>query len=388
MKIRLLAFEWKSFSQMDLESSLQECGVELGRFMYQFDIIQEDAYFDRNFEHVVRDGGYQGVISWNFWPLVAEVCYRVGIPYIAWVYDCPISYDIDKWAMYPTSYVFIFDKAEYEKYRNKGLPHVFHHQLAVNIKRLEEIQVTDADVDRLGCEVSFLGSMYDSKYDELSESFDEYESGFLDALTQTQQSIYGADILGDALSDEFMERLRHTLESKGVIQPCEQHLFNDWFFPFLSKRVSRRDRIMLLSEIGVRHDTKYFSYRGYPEIRGAVYSGPLSYDEDMFRLFKTSKINLNITARQITKGISLRALDIMGAGGFLLSNWQEELVENFEPGIDFVCYESIEDAVVKCEYYLVHEDERQEIARNGHEAVKRFDYSNQLKSIIETVFGE
>ncbi len=385
--IKLLAFEWKSFSQTDLELALEKSGVEIGRFMYQFDVIQEDAYFDRNFEKVLRKGAYDGVISWNFWPLVAEVCHRVGVPYIAWVYDCPIAYDIRQWAMYPTSHVFIFDKNEYEKYRQMGLPHVYHHQLAVNISRLESLIPTDADEARLGNEVSFLGSMYDSLFEDLSAALSAYKVGFLDALVSSQQCIYGADLIKPILSGKIIEEIQLELENNGTIQPCDADTFSEWFCRMVSKKVSRSDRIMILSELGRRFHVKYFSYQEYPEIQGAVYSGPLSYNEDMFKMFKVSKINLNITARQIPKGISLRALDIMGAGGFLLSNWQEELVENFEPGVDFVCYESIQDAVEKCEYYLEHEDERKEIAKNGHEAVKRFDYSIQLKKVLDTVFS-
>ena len=133
-------------------------------------------------------------------------------------------------------------------------------------------------------------------------------------------------------------------------------------------------------------DTKYFSYEKHDQIQGAKFSGMLGYKIDMFKLFKSSKINLNITYRMITKGISLRALDIMAAGGFLLSNWQEELVEYFEPGVDFVYYDSLEDAYNKAKYYLTHEDERKEIAQNGHKAVKRFDYQIQLKRVFEEVF--
>ncbi len=63
-------------------------------------------------------------------------------------------------------------------------------------------------------------------------------------------------------------------------------------------------------------------------------------------------------------------------------------MENFRPGVDCVIYESIEDAVAKAEYYLEHEEERQEIAHNGHEAVKRFSYENQLDKMFRIVFGD
>ena len=59
----------------------------------------------------------------------------------------------------------------------------------------------------------------------------------------------------------------------------------------------------------------------------------------------------------------------MGAGGFLLSNFQADLLDLFVPGEDFVYFESKEDMLGKIGYYLTHEEERQAIAKNGHDKV-------------------
>ena len=44
-------------------------------------------------------------------------------------------------------------------------------------------------------------------------------------------------------------------------------------------------------------------------------------------VFRNSRINLNITLRSIKSGIPLRCMDIYGAGGFLLSNYQTDLFD-------------------------------------------------------------
>ena len=62
----------------------------------------------------------------------------------------------------------------------------------------------------------------------------------------------------------------------------------------------------------------------------------------------------------------LRAIDIMGAGGFLLTNYQSDFLKDFVPGEDMGMYDSVEDCISKCEYYLKHEDERKSIALNGY----------------------
>lgn len=115
-------------------------------------------------------------------------------------------------------------------------------------------------------------------------------------------------------------------------------------------------------------------------------SGYIDYYEDMSKMFNRSKINLNITLRSILSGISLRALDTMGAGGFLLSNYQPELAELFEDGKELVMYYSRQDLMDKAAYYLEHDEERELIARNGQKKIiEQYDYSLVWEKIFSIV---
>lgn len=112
--------------------------------------------------------------------------------------------------------------------------------------------------------------------------------------------------------------------------------------------------------------------------------GSVNHREEMPMVFKQSRINLNITLRSIKSGIPLRGFDILGAGGFLLSNYQPELLDLFVPDEDFVYYESREDLLQKVDYYLCHEDERQAIARNGHDKVAaKHTYRHRVREMLD-----
>ena len=101
-------------------------------------------------------------------------------------------------------------------------------------------------------------------------------------------------------------------------------------------------------------------------------------------VFQNSKINLNITLRSIIYGIPLRAIDIMGAGGFLLTNYQNDFGLHFTDGKDFASYSDREDLYNKVEYYLKHEDERKEIAENGCKEVRaNHTYEKRLAEMLE-----
>jgi spore maturation protein CgeB len=100
--------------------------------------------------------------------------------------------------------------------------------------------------------------------------------------------------------------------------------------------------------------------------------GTADYYEEMPYIFHDSKINLNISLRSIRSGIPLRCMDILGNGGFLLSNYQSDFLRHFTPDEDFVYFENETDLLHKIDYYLSHEEERAAIAASGHDKVLKY----------------
>ena len=112
--------------------------------------------------------------------------------------------------------------------------------------------------------------------------------------------------------------------------------------------------------------------------------GPVRYYDEMPFVFQQSRINLNISLRSILSGIPQRAFDIMGSGGFLLSNFQSDFLDDFVPGEDFDYYESEEDLLGKIDYYLSHEKEREAIAQNGHRKIANaHTYRHRIRAMLE-----
>ena len=104
---------------------------------------------------------------------------------------------------------------------------------------------------------------------------------------------------------------------------------------------------------------------------------------EMPKVFQASKINLNITMRPSETGLSLRVWDILGCGGFLLTNYQAEIPEYFEIGKDLETYESMEELEQKVQYYLTHDEERIRIAINGYDKVAKFHtYELRISEMI------
>jgi spore maturation protein CgeB len=109
----------------------------------------------------------------------------------------------------------------------------------------------------------------------------------------------------------------------------------------------------------------------------------VDYYSVMPKVFAASLVNLNISLRTIRTGIPLRIIDILGCGGFVISNFQEEIAEYFVPGQDLEIYENLEDLFAKTKFYLEHDDARRQIAQNGFEKVQRdFTFQDRLSRMI------
>lgn len=136
--------------------------------------------------------------------------------------------------------------------------------------------------------------------------------------------------------------------------------------------------------MGKYFDTVIYTNPDARPIEGVNNLGLANYTTKMPRVFHRSKINLNISLRSILSGVPLRVVDILAAGGFLITNYQAEIAEYFEDGKELVIAYTPEDMVEKTAYYLSHDEERKEIAKNGQKKVyEKFAYTKLLPEILD-----
>lgn len=124
---------------------------------------------------------------------------------------------------------------------------------------------------------------------------------------------------------------------------------------------------------------------GFREM-GADYGGWIDNRTDLPKLYNASKINLNICLGKTAP--NLRFFEILACGGFLLTNYLDDLEKLFELDKEIVCYRDAKELREKAKYYLAHPKEREEIARRGHERVLReHTYKNRMKEMIDILKG-
>ncbi|NQZ59310.1 MAG: glycosyltransferase [Lentisphaeraceae bacterium] len=150
-------------------------------------------------------------------------------------------------------------------------------------------------------------------------------------------------------------------------------------------------RVFLLEHIRNKNLGIYGSRweRNFPlmsnELKAKISPDPL-WGESLHEHLHSSKIVLNITRSDFygaETGVNLRIFEALAAGAFLLTDYCVELEGLFELGVEIETYSSSEEFVQKVNYYLEHDQEREAIARRGHERyLKEYTWKHCVERMV------
>jgi len=141
----------------------------------------------------------------------------------------------------------------------------------------------------------------------------------------------------------------------------------------------------------LRIDMVNFLKANYPD-RFAVYGNGWANGDGSFnhsqpeeaKLYRGAKIAINVSHFDYERYNSDRILRIMGTGTFCLSKRYEGMSQDYQPGVHLGVFDTFAQLKENIDYYLAHEDERKEMARQGNERVKElYTFDKMVKSIIK-----
>ncbi len=337
------------------------------------------------------------VFSINFFPAISYTCDHFKIPYVCWSVDSPVAELFSNALKNEWNRIFLFDHAQYQFFHPVNPDHIFYLPLATNVKRWENVilNMTDEDFTTYGADVSFVGSLYTEKckYDALllaqsasksSSGLDKtssvhksdahvissYTQGFVAGLIEAQLKVYGYNFIYDSLNDRVIREIADA--DPDFYHGSDTYMNTDRYLTahqYIGIKLAAVERERTLSRLSKNFRVALYTHSDTSTLPDIDCRGGAGTLTEMPKIFHASKINLNMTMRPIETGLSLRIWDVLGCGGFLLTNYQAEIPEYFEIGKDLETYESMEELEQKVQYYLTHEEERVEIAVNGYEKV-------------------
>lgn len=329
------------------------------------------------------------VFSINFFPYISDICEKLSIPYVCWSVDCPVLELFSESIRNRQNRIFLFDYTQYLRFHPENPDCIFYLPLATNIDRWDSIMasLTPDEKAYYSSDISFVGSLYTEKNLLHSLNLSPYTTGLIHGIVQAQLKVYGYNFLEELTDTNLISTLKtadvNYLSVPKAYTNTDAYVAANYYLGFAT---AEAERIQVLNTLAQHFPVTLYTRGSTDSLHNVICRNGISTLTEMPKVFHCSKINLNITIKSIQSGLSLRIWDILGCGGFLLSNYQTEIPEYFELGKDLDCYESLSDLKEKVAYYLTHDDIRMEIANNGYQKVKQHhSYRQRLTTMLRIV---
>ena len=386
--MKVLIYRYGSICEPDVMMALDTLGVEHKEI--DVEIKRKDITPKETLDIVssaLNETHFDAVFSINYYPILSAVCNIYKVRYISWTVDSPVMELNSNTISNEWNRTFVFDRAEYDYFKNRGGNHIFHLPLGANVSRIQKYLETKGPNPKFGGDVALVGSLYTEKnpYQRFTKK-DSYLGGYLEAIMEAQSRIYGEFLLPKLISDEQLEEFKENLP--GFYTPPEDFDIDDKMtmcLLYLGSNVAVIERRRLLTLLGQKFSVNLYTgsdSRGLP----VKNCGLVKSLEEMPLVFRDAKINLNFTLKSIRTGIPQRVFDVLGCGGFLITNYQQEIAELLPNNL--VMFGGDDELMALTEYYLTHENERKEIAREGlADVTKHHTIELRMVTMFEQAFS-
>lgn len=341
-------------------------------------------------EAFIHDNDIDILISIHFILNLALVAYRNQRKYVVFLWDAPVVEIYNPLAKMDDIYISTFDKLDRQRFLDFGAKNVIYQPLCVNDALFdewnEEIQKTLQG--NYFHDISLIGQLYDENaYDRIIHKFPMNVRDFFDSIFEEVVFKWdGVNRIYGKTDREIIERIK--LASPDFVIPNRWELEDTEYFErtCLVHKAANIERVMVLNLLAEEYDvTLYTGGRKAAEktLHKVKIGPPVKAGKATALVYAGSRINLNIASHGIEQGTSQRIMDIMGAGGFVLSTYCPETAELFEEDKEIVFFKTPEELLDKADFYLTHDKERRRIAKAGHEKViKCYTYDKKIRELL------
>ncbi|MFD2612357.1 CgeB family protein [Paenibacillus gansuensis] len=139
--------------------------------------------------------------------------------------------------------------------------------------------------------------------------------------------------------------------------------------------------------------------QNYSKLSGSIRLGDWMSAEETANYYNGAKIVINLhrssedseinrNGRNIgAVSVNPRTFEIAGCGTLQLADLRGDMASVFTPGVEIASYTTPEELMQKIDYYLTHEEERQEIALHGlRRTMKDHTYKKRLYEMLSVIF--
>lgn len=299
------------------------------------------------------------------------------IPLVSLYFDNPFTFmseDIQQeLSAFPEYYYnFIWDSRLLEIARRQKIPHVFPLMLAADPNSFYPLPAS-TQISSL----AFVGGVKDTT----PEFGDSTVGQFLRDVLQRKTQQLDLPILA------ICEELFHLRQYRGILEIYlrEPHTF--WHNIYLPIHTLGSPLIRRFILNNIRKFPLDIYGPGEWNSDNLTFHPAVPYGFELARVYQTHTINLNISSLQLETSVNNRIFDVFAAGGFLLTDYKDDLKKIFPAHWAEITFKDPAQLEKKSEYYLSREKERRELSADLREIVlSRHTYLHRVEQILETVF--
>ncbi|MFZ3171717.1 MAG: glycosyltransferase [Carboxydocellales bacterium] len=316
------------------------------------------------------------IFSINFNRHLLRIAEYLQIPYVSWTVDTPSLDLFNHHNKSPWALLFIYEKEVVEQLRKDGFNNVFYLPAAANVFRNDLINILEQDTERFQCDLSFIGTT------GLDNEFRKFYQGRLEPklaeelekICATQLENPNEYLIPRTFQHHELDITQLAYRQSGIRLGGENYISDKLRFAYvLAKEACARWRLGVIEQILIKYKIHIYGDKGWEQYLkqpNLVFQGFAEHFTEVPKIYKLSKINLNLTRIYVQSGLPMRVFDTLAAGGFLLTNHKKDLEDLFEPGKDLIIFSDEKEMLEAIEYYLHRKEEREAIAVRGYETVK------------------
>lgn len=313
--------------------------------------------------------------------VLMDILARLQLPLASWFVDNPhLIIHLYYQCVSPWTALFTWDNDNIPTLRRMGFEHVFYLPLGTDPDRFTPRRRHTAPA-AWKADISFVGNSM------LSKVAGRLKSGhfprplllaFKDAaqrfLESEERSV--ADFLRDALPNVYQHYM--------ALPDNEAKLAYETAITWQATRVYRNGcvrRLLPLHPLIVGDPAWKTEFR--KEAHQPRYLDAINYYTDLPRFYGCSAINFNCTSKQMKGAVNQRVFDAPAAGGFVLTDWREQMAQLFEPQ-EMACYHEADEAPDMVRHYLAHPQERRRILTAARQRVLAcHTWQHRLQTLLD-----
>lgn len=369
----------------------------LGQNVYEYPGVQKNSVLSQDevdsLMDYIKEYEITLIMSIHLIYNLAVAAFGTKIRYVPIIWDAPYVKTYTMMGMLDNVWYSTFDKLDRQRFLDAGVKHVLYQPLAVDEESIRRWDCKAKAKGRYLCDVSFVGNLYDqNSYDaQINAIPSNLQTYFMSIFEDAAFKWDGVNRIYGQTGAEIMEYIKRFCPKFQFHNPYDIEDVRFFEISHLIRKLANIERVCVLNMLAEEHQVFLYTNSRVEEqlLPGVTIRPPILSGEPSSKVFVSSKINLNISLKGIEGGTVKRVMDIMGVGGFALTNYCPETAELFEEDREIVMFKTPEELLEKVDYYLAHDKEREQIAQAGQEKVLScYTYRHMVRHILDWIGNE